>query len=75
MLKTLEMPRVTLNDFEKVTSGDIRYALEKFKSCFYIFSKTVKDRAMEFSGMTDLLIGVCNRGLSMSTVTSGRHRK
>jgi hypothetical protein len=35
----------------------------------------VKDRVMKFSGMIDLSIGVCDWGLSMSTVTSGRHRK
>jgi hypothetical protein len=38
-------------------------------------SKTVKDRVMEFSGMIDLSNGVADRGLNISAVTSGRHRK
>jgi hypothetical protein len=35
----------------------------------------VKDRVVKFSGMTDLSIGVADRGLNISSVTSGRHRK
>jgi hypothetical protein len=53
----------------------MRYGAEIFKNCSSIFSETVKDKVMKFSGMIDLLIGICNWGLSMSTVTTGRHRK
>ena len=53
----------------------MRYGLEKLKNCFSIFSETVKDRDTIFSGMIDLSIGVCVTGMSMSAVTSGRHRK
>ena len=38
----------------------MRYAVEKFKNCSSIFSETVKDKVMKFSGMIDLLIGMCN---------------
>jgi hypothetical protein len=53
----------------------MKYGVEKFKNSFSIFSETVKDRVMKFSGMIDLSIGVCNWGINMSAVTSGRHRK
>jgi hypothetical protein len=53
----------------------MKYGVENFKYCFSIFSKTVKDRVMKFSGMIDLLIRVCSCGLSMPAVTSGRHQK
>ena len=53
----------------------MRYGVHKFKNCFSIFSGTVKDRVKKFSGMTDLSIGVADRGLSISAVTSGGHRK
>jgi hypothetical protein len=51
-----------------------RYGVEKLKNCFSLFSKTVKDRVMKFSGMIDISFWVCT-GLCVSTVTSGRHRK
>ena len=48
-----------------------------FKKCFCpaVFSQTVKNRVMKFWGMIDLPIGGCNRGLSMTAVTSGPDRK
>jgi hypothetical protein len=35
----------------------------------------VKDRIMKFSGMIDLSIGVADRGLTISAITSGHHLK
>ena len=52
-----------------------RFSVFKKSFCPAVFSKTVKDRVMKFSGMIDLSIAVCDWGLSISTVTSGRHRK
>ena len=52
-----------------------RFSLFKKSFCPAVFSKTVKDRVMKFSGMIDLSIVVCDWTLSMSAVTSGRHRK
>ena len=52
-----------------------RFSLFKKSFCPAVFSKTVKDRVMKFSGMIDLSIAVCDWGLSISTITSGRHRK
>jgi hypothetical protein len=53
----------------------MRFGTEKFKNWFSIFSETVKDRVMPFSVMIDISIGVADRGLSISAITSGRHRK
>ena len=52
-----------------------RFSVFKKSFCPSVFSKTVKDKVMKFSGMIDLSNAVCDRGLRMSTVTSGRHRK
>ena len=52
-----------------------RFSVFKKSFCPAVFSKTVKDRVVKFSGMTDLSIGVADRGLSISAVTSCRHRK
>ena len=53
----------------------MRYGIEKFKNCFSIFSGTVKDRVMKFSGMTDLSIMERSYWLTSSAVISVRHRK
>ena len=53
----------------------MRYGVEKFKNYFSIFSLTVKDRVLIFSGMTDLSIGVWNYWLTMLAVTSSCHWK
>jgi hypothetical protein len=63
-----------LNDFEKVTSGHEIWSLE-IQKCFSVFSKTVKDIDMKFSGMIDFSFAVWDWGLSMSAVISCCHRK
>ena len=52
-----------------------RYGAEKFKKFISIFSEIVKDIVLIFLGMIDLLNGVADRGFSISSVTSGPHRK
>ena len=73
MLLTLERSRPTSFFFKK----HFRYEIWSWgiQNCFSIFPRTVKDRVMKFSENIDLWIEVCNYWLSMSAVTSGRHRK
>jgi hypothetical protein len=47
------------------------FSVFKKSFCPQVFSETLKDTVMKFSGMVDLLIAVCTLGLWMSSVTSG----
>jgi hypothetical protein len=51
------MSNTTSNDFEKVTSGHEIWSLELKNKCISIFSETVKDRVMTFSGLVIFWLG------------------
>jgi hypothetical protein len=53
----------------------MRYGVEKLKYCFSIFPKIMKGTVMKFSWIIEFSIVVWVRGMGMSAVTSGHHRK